>query len=87
MDNWSLPAPAPTALYSREDFYPPRTISGFRYPVIVRQRPSAEPEFVQIVAPQRDNQIHNERLLPADEQWSSRREQLASSGRCTTVTI
>jgi hypothetical protein len=43
--------------------------------------------FMQIVASQTDNQIHDEYLIPADEQWSSRREQLASSGRCTTVTI
>jgi hypothetical protein len=44
-------------------------------------------EFMQIMAPQVDNQIHDEHLIPADEQWSSRREQLASPGRCPTVTI
>jgi hypothetical protein len=43
--------------------------------------------FLQIVAPWTDNQIHDEHLMPADEQSSSRREKLASSGRCTTVTI
>ena len=43
--------------------------------------------FTQIVGRRTDNQIHDEHLIQADEQWSSRREQLASSGRCTTVTI
>ncbi len=32
------------------------------------------------------NQTHDEHLIPADEQWSYRREQLASSGRCPTET-
>jgi hypothetical protein len=45
------------------------------------------PLFMQIAAPQTDNQIHNEQLMLADEQWSYRREKLASPGRCPTVTI
>lgn len=43
--------------------------------------------FMQIVARRADNQIHDEHLIREDEQWSSRREQLASPGRCPTVTI
>ncbi|MGB6206341.1 hypothetical protein [Mycobacterium sp.] len=43
--------------------------------------------FTQIATPPTDNQIHDEHLVPADEQWRYRREQLASSGRCPTVTI
>jgi hypothetical protein len=43
--------------------------------------------LMQIVAPRMGNQIHDEHPILADEQWSSRREQLASPGRCTTVTI
>jgi hypothetical protein len=43
--------------------------------------------FVQIAAPWIGNQIHDEQLIPGDEQCSYRHEQLASSGRCPTVTI
>jgi len=42
---------------------------------------------IHIAAARMGNQTHDEHLMPADEQWSSRREQLASSGRCPTVTI
>jgi hypothetical protein len=41
---------------------------------------------IQIAAPRMGNQTHDEHLIPADEQWSSRREQLASSGRCPIET-
>jgi hypothetical protein len=43
--------------------------------------------FAQIAAPRISNQTHDEQLIKRNEQWSSRREQLASSGRCPTVTI
>jgi hypothetical protein len=42
---------------------------------------------IQIAAARMGNQTHDEHLIPTDEQWSSRREQLASSGRSTSVTI
>jgi hypothetical protein len=32
---------------------------------------------IQIAAARMGNQTHDEHLIPADEQWSSRREQLA----------
>jgi hypothetical protein len=41
---------------------------------------------IQIAAAWMGNQTHDEHLIPTDEQWSSRREQLASSGRCPTET-
>jgi hypothetical protein len=43
--------------------------------------------FMQMAAPEMGNQTHDEHLIQADEQWSSRREQLASPGRCPSVTI
>ena len=44
--------------------------------------------FVQLATPKgADKQTHDEQLISRDEQWSSRREQLAAPGRCPTVTI
>jgi hypothetical protein len=43
--------------------------------------------FMQIAAPWTSNQTHDEQLIPSDEQWPSRHEQLASPGRCPTGTI